>query len=1059
MAAATNGVAADGAASADAAAVAGAAGLFGVKINGWRICSLGFADDTWVASSTRPGIRRLHDITVRWLRWHFMRLNAVKTQLIGTAEDGGSAWVNDPGPHAIIIEGAIVGAKLDDESIRYLGCQMRRDCSSEPQIAKLSSTLGMYRHAIIRHELRADRAVGLVNEFLVPALNYSIGLLCTSQGQLLKWDNQLARAISLAAGTGGRVIAADVIACITGCMFPSVAAPSALIGDMHVTLNDPRTVASHVSRLCWRLRSDKSVRQRCSRHVHAEKAAAELGWRWTMVPSDAHGVPVEMAVPSHPADRSRKTELRCDVVDGKEGNPNGPLRETVLVTDYHGVWGTRENAEWKDARMAAADHSASPPVVELATDGSFIVSPIDLRPRSSWSVCVIDDYLLSEFGSFPSDEILYTNDTVRGCAVLGGLIPATTSNGIFMAELHAVYRALVLLPAGHSLRLWIDSQSVIAAIARYTSGSVSVRERLRTSGRPLLELISRLIVARRVHGAGATVEFAWQRAHTSDMTVTAVANRIADFAAKRAIHWVAVRGSRGAAAVLVPPAPADLYDGDVIAGDEKRSGSRGSERRLIRQERAAHAALSRSRSSDSGGFFEIPLLFGEDFVGIEERIGSNSRGRRESKPREGMEEKIGGKRLHCRGSAPGNHDLKWYINIEGYSCDICGDEVAEAWMCARECGYEICELCFDKETAKASADARRQRDVADSDGTSEKWRLISGDIRRECRRVLRTQQQHQWARSTSQSLFAPFSPIVTEYWQCIVRDTGPRGLALHSSFFLRAMANVLHFTNTHVFRRCSGRDRGCRQSRDGGVGEVDGVADDVQHIVRCDRGTRIADRHQMVLALLALCQRPEWQSGSSQQQRRVVGVDGGDSGPSLGEFATGWPARQPMVLGCGWNLFEFLMDMGLISPGSVLVPGVLDKRPDGHSDDGRPGDRKGDYNDHILDEGLRPESSTPLAAASAASATLSMLGGFTPSAITSACRRWAIPEDRRLTFITAVRLILPRVGTFGGAAMMCVWFGTRLQSRHQRQWQSESLSLLLFGLQVLWLVAHSDWHF
>ena len=75
----------------------------------------------------------------------------------------------------------------------------------------------------------------------------------------------------------------------------------------------------------------------------------------------------------------------------------------------------------------------------------------------------------------------------------------------------------------------------------------AVRKRLRMHGRPLLSLIERLLVEKRAAAPGTTIQFEWQRAHTNDQSLQAVANRCADFVAKRAIQIrpVGVRRRQG----------------------------------------------------------------------------------------------------------------------------------------------------------------------------------------------------------------------------------------------------------------------------------------------------------------------------------------------------------------------------------------------------------------------------------------------------------------------------------------------------------------------------------
>ena len=186
--------------------------------------------------------------------------------------------------------------------------------------------------------------------------------------------------------------------------------------------------------------------------------------------------------------------------------------------------------------------------VHVATDGSMMWFPEAAAgsasnnqkvARTSWAVCVIDDHLQQSYHLFPDEDRMCDADLLsHAICVMADAIPSSSSCDIYMAELTAVYRALIMFPIACSLVIWCDSQSVIIAIEKYLK-EWNVR-RLRSSGRPLLEIIRQLITRKEeaFPPALTTVRFEWQRAHTKDVSIAAVANRIADFAAKRAVKQV-----------------------------------------------------------------------------------------------------------------------------------------------------------------------------------------------------------------------------------------------------------------------------------------------------------------------------------------------------------------------------------------------------------------------------------------------------------------------------------------------------------------------------------------
>jgi hypothetical protein len=105
------------------------------------------------------------------------------------------------------------------------------------------------------------------------------------------------------------------------------------------------------------------------------------------------------------------------------------------------------------------------------------------------------------------------------------------TRGIYPAELQAIARCLAMFPASCTLHIHSDSQGALAGIQAYEE-QTNERKRLRMSGRPLLQLIHHLLAVR--HTAGGTATFSHVSAHSTDMDIHSVGNRLADFQANRA---------------------------------------------------------------------------------------------------------------------------------------------------------------------------------------------------------------------------------------------------------------------------------------------------------------------------------------------------------------------------------------------------------------------------------------------------------------------------------------------------------------------------------------------
>jgi hypothetical protein len=596
-----------------------------------------------------------------------------------------------------------------------------------------------------------------------------------------------------------------------------------------------------------------------------------------------------------------------------------------MVRDYHGIWGVMFNSAW-----------AGREPIHVATDGSY-QSGYDNGGRSSWSVCIIDDYLQKEYIHFPSSELLYDDRVVAPSSMVCGSIPQSTSIGIFMAELHAVYRALVLFPAAVSLVVWIDSKSVIAAIERYHN-EVRSRRKLRMSGRPLLELINQLRVGKRGAAPGTTVEFAWQRAHTEDKSLVAVANRIADYAAKRSIdNWSATSSSS------VNSSCSSSRNVAIIVGDEKRSGPVGVNFKKRRMDGSSSVAVAKADAQRRP--FNIPLVKGEDYVAVLEPV--NQRNGDEADIRKKSVEP-GGPRVASR---KGIHMLRRWKCNRHWECDLCGKWYPEMMLCETHiedaCFYAECFDCHlgpsggtgNSLRTQRSGPRQRQRgaDGAMSDG---EWRVVSGDVRSAARARLRTLQVRAWQVSESQSYFAAHSAAVAQLWRAVTTDSvggvSGGGGAMYSSWLLRALANVLQFTGPVAVRSCTV----CIDMADMNLVNVVYMEDTIEHLVECTRVSRVRLRHDIVGQLLQLNSQPKWQG----------------EGTGIGGFAVEWRTANSEVQNNSWELTTFLCDIGLLSRGELLDS----------------------------------QSNTESARKSRAGVVLAMLGGFSAQSISCTKKKWRI---------------------------------------------------------------------
>jgi ribonuclease HI len=156
------------------------------------------------------------------------------------------------------------------------------------------------------------------------------------------------------------------------------------------------------------------------------------------------------------------------------------------------------------------------------TDGSYVASD----DTSAWAVAVQTLWLENNFDTIPPDERLVQPRHVRHATLLGSAI--TNTSDVYPAELQAIARVLSMLPLRFDLTIRSDSQAALAAIRSFDLQN-NHRKRLRMAGRALLQLISKPMNSRKL--AGGSVQFEHVRAHSSDMDIASVGNRLADYQA------------------------------------------------------------------------------------------------------------------------------------------------------------------------------------------------------------------------------------------------------------------------------------------------------------------------------------------------------------------------------------------------------------------------------------------------------------------------------------------------------------------------------------------------
>jgi ribonuclease HI len=162
------------------------------------------------------------------------------------------------------------------------------------------------------------------------------------------------------------------------------------------------------------------------------------------------------------------------------------------------------------------------------TDGSYVATSLP-HSTSAWAITVADKWLDDNYRGIPSDEQLLQAAHVRGATMVGASISCT--RGVYAAELQAIARALAMFPTSCELEIHSDSQGALAGIRAYEL-QLNERRRLRMAARPLLQLIHHLLERRRA--ARSDTHTSHVKAHTADMDIHSVGNRLTDYQANLA---------------------------------------------------------------------------------------------------------------------------------------------------------------------------------------------------------------------------------------------------------------------------------------------------------------------------------------------------------------------------------------------------------------------------------------------------------------------------------------------------------------------------------------------
>ena len=492
-----------------------------------ELSSLGYADDTAVLTNNLHDLRVQNEWVQYFMSFNLMRLNPLKCDLVGRAADGTPVTHAAITSHHIQIDQHLLQPIPHHQPIRYLGIHSCFDGSWLPQQNKSRDMILVFTRIVRKFNVPISQAIYMFNVFLLPklelALHYVHGPGTT------QWIKQL-----------------DCI--IIGCIKHIASSPihlshSALALTLHLNLPSWLEVSIKVSELFLRMNSTDNrwaplgriiMQQQCTSNVDIDSSfpRPDAGTRLTRAAYLAvhklqwslHLNPQQKCYHRRPDSRRRRVHLfNAQPIDFLPTMAQYTTAPLLTFIDHS----TRTLVQSRAAQdtWSGWGKQVQPMKIDAYTDGSF--DPIS--STSSWSVVPSDAWLHSSYGSIPSDEHLLYHAHVGGAPLFGCSIRCT--QGVYPAELQAIARTLAMFPLSFDLHIHVDSLSALTAIRSYQH-QLNPRQRLRMSARPLLQLIHHLIHIRRE--AGGSINMSHVKAHTNNVDLDSVGNRLADYQANLA---------------------------------------------------------------------------------------------------------------------------------------------------------------------------------------------------------------------------------------------------------------------------------------------------------------------------------------------------------------------------------------------------------------------------------------------------------------------------------------------------------------------------------------------
>ncbi len=457
--------------------------------DGIVVSSLGYVDDSIPVASTYQGACRQNQWVNKFCFVHSMVMNGNKSHFVGRDSNG------DDIPNVdIVVGGVLVPTLPSRKSLKQLGFYVNMDLEWKEQELLITKTIQYYCKVARQNHISVSQAVTLFNVYLAPKIEYRMRFVSANQSVRKSWDSMLARCFSYLSNSS-YCFKAKALAATIGLVLPSQLLSLVRISEGFIRLNGT-TTWSKIAEERWNSRRGSHWCQKIKKEIDSidwmiEKVEKKRGFKvFPHYPRSSYCV------------QSKEVEIEEEIIK--------------LSVIKNGVWGSAG--------------SFKPKRVRVYTDGSTVLPNMTDSPDqvgSAWGLCVENDELKHFWSELPTEENQYDmkNKRFSNLVLMGGKVDDINN---YIAELTAIYGALVCVPLNWSIIIMTDSLSSISTINEYSSKTE--RQRLRSSGRPALQIITTIIKEKRK--VGAVISFKYVASHREKIeTKNEKGNTLADLAA------------------------------------------------------------------------------------------------------------------------------------------------------------------------------------------------------------------------------------------------------------------------------------------------------------------------------------------------------------------------------------------------------------------------------------------------------------------------------------------------------------------------------------------------